>query len=92
MPGDECRIRFVGTRVRFYGVLAANHGRAALHVDGGEPIVIDQFAPEREHGNLQWESPLLPHGEHTFTVTVLAEADPQSRYVWVNVDRVEIDA
>jgi hypothetical protein len=54
--------------------------------------VIDQYAAQREHGGLHWESQLLPRGEHTFTLTVLAESDPRSRYVWVNVDRVEIDA
>ncbi len=92
MPGDTATIRFIGSRVRFYGVLAENHGRASLRVDGAEPAVIDQYAPQREHGGLQWESPLLTPGEHTLTITVLAERDPRSRYVWVNVDRVEIDA
>jgi methyl-accepting chemotaxis protein len=92
MPGDVASIRFVGSRVRFYGVTAENHGRAELRIDGGEPTVIDQYAPQREHGGLHWESAQLSAGEHTLTITVLAECDPRSRYVWVNVDRVEIDA
>jgi methyl-accepting chemotaxis protein len=92
MPGDTATLRFVGTRIRFYGVVASNHGTASLAVDGGQPATIDQYAPERIQGGLAWESPVLPRGEHTFVLTVLGEANPASRYIWVNVDRVEVDA
>jgi len=92
MPGDTCTVRFVGTRIRFYGVVAPNHGKASLAVDGQEPVVIDQYAPEREQGGLSWQSPVLPRGEHTCVLTVLAESNPNSRYVWVNVDRFETEA
>jgi len=92
MPGDTCTVRFVGTRIRFYGVVAANHGKASLAVDGQEPVVIDQYAPEREQGGLGWQSPVLPRGEHVCVLTVLAESNPSSRYVWVNVDRFEIES
>ena len=57
-----------------------------------EPAVIDQYAPERLQGGLGWQSMVLPRGEHTCVLTVLAESNPSSRYVWVNVDRFEIDA
>ena len=43
MPGDTATLRFVGTRIRFYGVVAPNHGKAALAVDGDEPATIDQI-------------------------------------------------
>ncbi len=92
MPGDTCTVRFVGTRIRFYGVVAANHGKASLSVDGGEPTIIDQYAPEREQGGLAWQSQVLPRGEHVCVLTVLAESNPNSRYVWVNVDKFEVEA
>ncbi|HEY0870066.1 MAG TPA: methyl-accepting chemotaxis protein [Acidothermaceae bacterium] len=92
MPGDTCTVRFVGTRIRFYGVVAANHGKASITVDGLEPAVIDQYAPEREQGGLGWQSPVLPRGEHVCVLTVLAESNPSSRYVWVNVDKFEVEA
>ena len=91
MPGDTCTVRFVGTRIRFYGVVAPNHGKASLAVDGQEPAIIDQYAPAREQGGLGWQSPVLPRGEHVLVLTVLGESNPDSRYVWVNVDRFEID-
>ncbi len=90
MPGDTATLRFVGTRIRFYGVAAANHGMATVSVDGGPESVIDQYAETRVHGVMNWESPVLPHGEHTFRLTVLGDSNPRSRYVWINIDRVEI--
>ncbi len=91
MPGDTCTLRFVGTRIRFYGVVAPNHGLASISIDGGEPVTIDQYARERHQGGLGWQSPVLPRREHVFELTVVGTANPESRYVWVNVDRVEID-
>jgi len=92
MPGDTCTVRFVGTRIRFYGVVAANHGKASIAVDGHEPAIIDQYAPEREQGGLAWQSQVFPRGEHVCVLTVLAESNPSSRYVWVNVDKFEVEA
>jgi hypothetical protein len=63
---------------------------ATVCVDNGPESVIDQYAENRVHGVMNWESPVLPHGEHTLKVTVLGDANPRSRYVWINVDRVEI--
>ena len=91
MPGDTAVLDFVGTRIRFYGVGAPNHGRAAVRVDDGEETVVDMYAPTREHGVLYWESPVLAPGRHRFTVRVLGECHPSAKYVWTNVDRVEID-
>ncbi|MGH8891298.1 MAG: methyl-accepting chemotaxis protein [Acidothermaceae bacterium] len=90
MPGDTAMMRFIGTRIKFFGVNAPNHGMATISVDGGPETVIDQYAEARVHGLLNWESPSLPRGEHTFNLTVLGESNARSRYVWVNVDRVEI--
>jgi methyl-accepting chemotaxis protein len=90
MPGDTATVRFVGTRIRFFGVAASNHGMATISVDGGPESVIDQYAENRVHGVLNFESQSLPRGEHTMRITVLGESNPASRYVWVNVDRIEI--
>jgi methyl-accepting chemotaxis protein len=91
MPGDTATLRFRGTRLRFHGVRATNHGRATVSIDGVEQGVIDQYAETRRHGELAWQSPELAPGEHVFTLTVTGESDERSTYSWVNVDRVEID-
>jgi methyl-accepting chemotaxis protein len=90
MPGDRCSLRFTGRRIVFYGVAAPNHGKAAIWVDDGPEHIIDQYAAERRQGVRDWESPELPPGEHTLHLRVLGESNPLSRYVWINVDRVEI--
>ena len=65
-------------------------GAEPMSVDGGPESVIDQYAETRVHGVMNWESPVLPHGEHTLRVTVLGDSNPKARYVWINVDKVEI--
>jgi hypothetical protein len=92
MPGDTATIRFVGSRLRFYGVTAENHGLARLSIDGVDHATIDQYSAARVQGGLAWESPVLPRGEHVFTLTVLGECNPAAKYVWINVDNVQIDA
>ena len=37
-----------------------------------------------------WECPELSPGEHTFHLVVSRKKNPQSRYFWVSVAKVEI--
>lgn len=92
IPGDAVQMRFAGTRVRVFGVGAQNHGTAEVSVDDGPVSVIDQYAEERRPGTLCWESPMLSRGEHTLSLRVTGKANPRSKYYWVTVDYVEIDA
>ena len=91
MPGDTATLRFFGTRVRFYGVRAENHGMSEISVDGGPTSSVDEYAPHRIPGSMLFESPVLPRGEHTMTLKVNGQTNPQSKYYWVTVDYVQID-
>jgi len=91
IPGDTVLMRFVGTRVRLFGVGAQNHGTAEVSVDDGPAFVVDEYAEERQPGTLYWESPLLSRGEHVLCLRVTGRANPRSKYYWVTVDYVEID-
>jgi len=91
IPGDTATIRFTGTRIRFYGVGAQNHGMAEISVDGGPAHPVDEYAPHRMPRVMYYESPVLPRGEHSLTLTVTGQTNPQSKYYWVTVDCVEID-
>ena len=91
MPGDTATLRFVGTRVRFYGVGAENHGLAELSVDGGPGVTIDEYAAKREPATMYWESPVMPRGEHVLRMTVTGRTNPKSRYYWATLDYVEVD-
>jgi hypothetical protein len=92
IPGDTATFRFVGTRIRFFGVGAQNHGMAEIRVDGGPVSIVDEYAPQRMPRTMYFESPVLPRGEHVMTLTVTGQTNPQSKYYWVTVDAVEIDA
>lgn len=91
LPGDTATLRFVGTRVRFYGVGAQNHGIAEITVDGGQAAIIDEYAEKRLPGTMYWESPVLPRGEHVMSLRVVGRANPRSNYYWVTLDYLEID-
>lgn len=91
MPGDTATIRFSGSRIRFYGVGAPDHGRASISVDGGVATVVDMYDDERVVRKLYFDSGPLHEGEHNLVVTVLGEADERSRFVWINVDAVEVE-
>ena len=91
MPGDTATIRFVGTKVRYFGGPESNRGMIALSIDGGPETVVDQYGTTRER-KLFWESPTLPRAEHTLVVRVTGDQNPLSRYIWVTLECVEIDA
>jgi methyl-accepting chemotaxis protein len=91
MEDGIATLRFVGTRVRYYGFVEANHGIVALSVDGGPEVLIDQYAATRA-SRMFWQSPVLSHGTHTLRVRATGQQNPLSRYIWVTLERVEIDA
>jgi len=62
-----------------------------VSVDGGPETRFDTYSPQRATGVLMYESPTLPYGPHTLNVRVVDEKHPDSRYTWVNVDRVEFE-
>ena len=90
MPGDTATLRFLGSRIAFFGVTDANHGIAAVSVDGGEETFLDQYSGVRGVAVKLWQSPQLAYGEHVFTLRVAGTMNAASRYIWTTVDRVEI--
>jgi methyl-accepting chemotaxis protein len=91
MAGGVATARFVGTRVRYYGFAEANHGKLALSVDDGPETIVDQYGTSREN-RMFWESPLLPRGTHVLRARSTGDHNPASRYIWVTLERIEIDA
>jgi methyl-accepting chemotaxis protein len=90
MAGGVATVRFVGTRVRYYGFAEANHGMIALSVDDGPETIVDQYGTSRQN-RMFWQSPVLPHGTHTLRARATGDQNPLSRYIWVTLERIEID-
>jgi methyl-accepting chemotaxis protein len=90
-PNDIARVRFTGSRVRFYSISGPGHGIGAASVDGGPETLFDTYSPQRTTGALMYESPVLPYGPHTIEIRVADAKHPDARYTWVNVDRIEFE-
>lgn len=90
VPGDSVSLRFIGRKIRFYGSLDAQQGMAEVWVDDQPRQLVDFYSPTRRAHSLVWESPDLPPGEHTFHLVVSPKKNPQSRYFWASVAKVEI--
>ena len=90
IPGEVATLRFVGTRVRYYGFAESNHGIIAISVDDGPESVVDQYGTTRE-SRMFWQSPVLPPGQHTLRARVTGDCNAASRYIWVTLERIEID-
>jgi hypothetical protein len=88
--GDVAVLRFRGTQATFFGVTDANHGLVGLSIDSGPEMIIDEYSPSRAAGVQLWTSAALSNGEHTLTVRVTGQSNPQSRYMWASIDWVEV--
>ena len=87
---DVATLRFVGSRATFFGVTDANHGIVGISVDGHDEVFVDEYSPSRSAGVSLWQSPALDDGEHTLRIRVAGERNPESRFTWAAIDRVEI--
>ena len=91
MADGVATARFVGTRVRYYGFAEANHGMVALSIDDGPETIVDQYGTTRE-SRMFWQSPVLPRGTHVLRARATGDQNPASRYIWVTLERIEIDS
>ena len=89
--GDRVRMRFVGSRARFFGNCEAHHGMIWLSVDGGSRTLVDEYTAGRVEHAMLWDSGPLARGEHVVEAEVADEKNPLSRFFWVTIDRVEVD-
>ncbi len=76
--------------MRYYGFAESNHGIIAISVDDGPESVVDQYGTTRE-SRMFWQSPVLPPGQHTLRARVTGDCNAASRYIWVTLERIEID-
>jgi hypothetical protein len=90
VTGDYVTFAFVGTQLRFYGVLDSLHGIGAASIDGGGETAIDFYNGMTLGDQLLWTSPVLPAGPHTFTLRVTGQKNRKSSDFFVTVDRVDI--
>jgi hypothetical protein len=87
---DFVSFSFVGTQLKFYGVLDSVHGIGAASIDGGQETSIDFYDKQRLVNQLLWTSPVLPSGLHTFLLRVTGQKNKLSSDFFIAVDRVDV--
>jgi hypothetical protein len=91
---DVAIFRFVGTRVRIYGVLGPSGGRAGIALDEKSTSVgpADFYAPRLRTNALVYQSPALPYGMHNVSIVVWGTRDPRGRFYYVNIDGAQVES
>lgn len=91
---DVAIFRFVGTRVRIFGVLGPSGGRAGIALDEKSTTVgpVDFYAPRLRTDALVYQSPVLPYGMHTVSIVVWGTRDVRGRFYYVNIDGAQVES
>lgn len=88
--GAYMEFTFTGTGARLYGIQGPWCGIANVQVDFGEPVQVDTYGPTPVEQTLFFDTGALPHGEHTVTLTVTGQKDPESEGCWIEFDKAEV--
>lgn len=86
--GNYVDYTFTGTGVRIYGPKASDRGKFTVSVDGGTPVLIDQFSPVTflehiDHRMKLFEVNGLPNTTHTVRLTVAESGGKQVVIDWL---------
>ena len=86
--GASLEASFEGTVVTWKGGKFDDAGKARVTIDGKEIAVVDQYGPKRGDP-FKWEYRDLQPGNHTITITLLDEKNPNSKDHWINVGSID---
>ena len=88
--GDTATITFTGSQIALLSVRDVGNGIAAISIDGGEEQEVDYYGNPRVGQQLNYLSPKLDSGEHTLTIRVTGEHNPDSSSAVISMDRIEV--
>jgi hypothetical protein len=83
---DVASYTFTGTSIAWVGSTADDHGYAAVSIDGGPPTIIDSYSPTEEYQQVLFSRSGLSAKQHTITITVLDQKDPDSSGTYSDID------
>lgn len=84
---------FDGPQVEIYGAVDAHHGIAAVSVDGGAEVTVDQYSATRLDNALLFRSnSSLASGAHTIRLRVTGTKNSASSSTVIAVDRIVVNA
>ena len=84
--GDTTTYTFTGTRGVIYGVQGPDEGIATFSVDGGTPVSVDAYTPQRVEEVPLFVTGVLTSGTHTIKLAVTGTHDASSTAAYIGVD------
>lgn len=88
--GDRVELWFTGSGLSLVGAAAPDLGIAQIMIDGGEPVLIDQYAAEPSGQPVVRHVADLSLGAHHVVVEVSGRKNPRSKGTGILVDALEI--
>jgi hypothetical protein len=87
---DSATISFTGTRIKLYVAERLDRGIAAVSIDGGTEVTVDEYAASDAGDVLVYTSAVLAPGKHTLKVRDTGTHDARSSGIRVSIDRVDV--
>lgn len=90
ITGATATFTFTGRRIVLLSVRDTNYGHAGVSIDGGAETSVDLYSNIRAGEQVNYISPVLPHGTHTLRLRVTGQKDGASSGTLVEIDRAEV--
>ena len=87
---DYYTITFTGIKIELYSMLDNAHGLAAVSIDDGEEVKVDQYSASQVTDVLFWESDILDYGSHTVKVRVTGETSGNANNACISFGYAQI--
>lgn len=89
-PSDTLTFTFKGSQISWIGGKAPNYGIAQVTVDGVSQGTVDLYASSYLPQQTLFQSATLPVAQHTITIAVTGQHNPQSKGTIVTLDALVV--
>ncbi|HEX4402855.1 MAG TPA: hypothetical protein VHZ98_16155 [Galbitalea sp.] len=90
VAGSTATLTFTGTAIAVHAVRDTDQGKFTIAVDGGSPVIVDDYSSSRNASGIVWSSSTFAEGSHTIVITVTGTHNTSSTGNTVALDSVEI--
>ncbi|WP_461810482.1 glycoside hydrolase family 2 TIM barrel-domain containing protein [Faecalimonas sp.] len=87
---DYYSITFKGVMIELFSTLDNAHGVAAISIDDGPEIEINQYRAQQEKNALFWKSDTLEYGTHTVKVRVTGKSGGNNQNACISFESAKI--
>lgn len=88
--GNTATLSFTGTQVKLFAKKASHHGKAAIRIDSGTEVIVDEYAATLAEQQLIYTSPVLTAGAHTVRIRVTGTKNTSSSGTTIAYDRADV--